>query len=134
MTISKLVSSPIPILLNMFCNRGNHRRCKIILIQYRHQEQYSTNIDKTYPVQSKWTMYFMHIYTGFAHIAAIAAIENRIMCRLEYIMLLNLPIILSSNSFLFYLLFSFLFLFYSSLFSLILNNQAAYNYNYIIHT
>ena len=33
--------------------------------------------------------------------------------RLEYIMLLNLPIILSSNSFLFYLLFPFFFLIYS---------------------
>jgi len=38
---------------------------------------------------------------------------NRLTARLKYIMLLNLPFILSSNSFLFYLFFSFLFLFYS---------------------
>ena len=55
------------------------------MIQCRQQEQYSTNTDKTYPVQSKWAMYFMHIYTGFAHIAAIAAIENRIMCQQRWL-------------------------------------------------
>ena len=41
---------------------------------------------------------------------------NMDMDRLEYVMLLNLPIILSSNSFLFYLLFSFLFSFILPLF------------------
>ena len=58
-----------------------------------------------------------------------------ISCRLEYSMLLNLPIILSSNSFLFHLLFPFLFLFCSRILS---PPRSAIKLlkitNYIIHT
>ena len=46
------------------------------------------------------------------------------MNRLEYIMLLNLPIILSSNSFLFYLLFPFYYFFLLSFIKLQQNMAA----------